>query len=319
MKFETIKSLSIVAVTIAVLGLAYVGAQEVMGYFALKNKFVKEEMVILKKNIVSQRVQIDTRVLEQKMKELDGSITAIVKERDQQITDIGKTVAKIKQTVDLVNRKSDKSYEGRKSVIKTGKKDKMKYEFKKIYAKDAEGTKYPIAWVMFFPNQTGDKMWKSGTYPVEIHQKLVIAENRERTDSIVETWLQINKFKETRGRMFPVEMKSVNWIKRQKKTKEWFFNPRLSLNVNVGNDAYPSLGLSFGSYGRTKTDMDWRVLGIGIGGNSDEMYFNFVPFEYNLGGIPGINKVIKNTFVGPYIGMDSEGDYQFGGQLGVPF
>ena len=110
MKFETIKSGSIIAITIAVLICAWVGAKEIRGHFLLRNKLVNEEMVILKKNIVSQRVQIDTKILEDKIKDLNNSILAIVKERNQQITDIGKSVSKIKQTVDLQNRESNKSY-----------------------------------------------------------------------------------------------------------------------------------------------------------------------------------------------------------------
>lgn len=315
MKFETVKIGAVVIVTIAVAMFSYIGVIEMINHFALRNKLIKEEMVILKKNIVSQRVQIDTKVLEGKMKELNGTITAIVKKRNQQITDIGKTVAKIKQTVDLKNRESNKSYEGRKDKPK----DKMKYEFKKIYSKDANGTRYPIAWAMFFPNQTKEKMWKTGTYPIEIHQKLIIAENRERSDSIVEVWLENNRQKETKGNMYPVKIESLEWIKREKTTKEWMFNPRLSLNINAGTEIYPSLGVSFFSYGRTDRDMDWRFIDLSVGGNSDEVYLSFTPVEYNLGNIPGLNKVIKNFFIGPYISMGLEGDYEFGGQFGVPF
>ena len=315
MKFETIKSGSIIAITIAVLICAWVGAKEIRGHFLLRNKLVNEEMVILKKNIVSQRVQIDTKILEDKIKDLNNSILAIVKERNQQITDIGKSVSKIKQTVDLQNRESNKSYEGREDKPK----DKMQYEFKKIYSKDANGEKYPVAWVMFFPNQTPDKMWKSGTYPIEIHQKLVIAENRERTDSIVEVWLENNQQRETKGNMYPVEIESLEWVKREKTTKEWMFNPRLSLNMNVGTEIYPSIGVSLFSYGRTDVDMDWRFIDFGIGGTSDDLYFSFTPVEYNLGNIPGVNNLIKNFFVGPYIAIDSEIEYEFGGQFGIPF
>lgn len=297
MKFETAKTIFLILVAIAILGSSWVGVNAMLDHYALKNKLVEEQMVILKDSIVSNRVVIDTKVLEDRIGSLDRTITAIVKERDQEITDIGKSVAKLAQTVDLINRASDKTYKG--------KVDKQHYEFKKIYGKDTDGKQFPVAWVMFYPNQTEDKQWKSGVYPLEYHNRVVIAENAERTDSIIQAWVMNNQMKEVRGREFPIKVDSVEWIKRKKETKEWYFNPRLSLGGAFGEEMYPNLGLSMFSYGRTKTDMDWRILQVGVGADNDDTYFHFSPAEYNIGHwLP----LVDNIFVGPFVGVSSDED-----------
>ena len=76
--------------------------------------------------------------------------------------EIGVVLGKLKQSVDLIDRDSDKVYVNEEKPIHS-------YEFKKVYANDSEGKEFPVAWVMYYPNQTPDKRWKSGTYPLEYH------------------------------------------------------------------------------------------------------------------------------------------------------
>lgn len=303
MKFESMKPGFLIVVLLIILGCAYVGAKEIIGHFALRNKLIEEQIVRLSESVVSQQAQINTKLLEDRIKDLNLSIKQIVKERDQQITDIGKSVAKIKQRVELVDRQSNHVYSKGKVTD---------HEFKKIYAKDVNGAKYPIAWAMFYPNQPNpEKRWKTGTYPIEIHERIVLAENEDRVDSIVEAWIEKNQVK------YPIRVESVEWVRREKKTKGWMFNPRLSLGVSIGSgESYPNLGVSFFSYGRTKGDMDWRFFDVGIGGDSSTLYLQLVPAEYNIGKVLPL---IDNTFLGPFIGVDEESDYQFGGQIAVPF
>jgi len=308
MKFETVKSIFLGVLALVIVCCAWVGAKEIMNHFALKNKLINEEMVILKKNVVSQQAQINTKLLESKFKEFDLSIKALIKERDQEVTDIGKTVAKIKQTRDLKDRGSDHVYKG--------KDEKQDQYFKKIYAKDTEGNKYPIAWVICYPNQTEDKMWKSGTYPLEINQRIALAENDVRTDSYVEMWLENNQMKETKGQKFPLEITHVEWVKRAPKEKSWMWNPRLALSISAGTELYPSIDMSLFSYGRTKGDMDWRFLDFGVGGDSDNFYLQFAPVEYNIGKpLP----LAENLFISPYINITPESLYGYGIKSSLPF
>lgn len=302
MKFETAKTIFLVAVGVAILWSAYVGAKEIIGHFALKNKLVEVQMVRLSRSVVSQQVQINTKVLEDRMENLSLTIKQMVKERNQQITDIGKSVAKIKQRVELVKRESNHIYSKGKIID---------HEFKKIYAKDVDGKEYPVAWAMFYPNQKSGKRWKTGTYPIEIHERITLAENEERVDSIVEVWIEKDQIK------YPIDLENIEWVRREKQSKEWMFNPRLSLGASVSSsESYPNLGVSFFSYGRTNSDMDWRFLDVGIGGNSDTIYFQLVPAEYNIGKVLPL---IENIFLGPFMGVDEDSDYCFGGQIAVPF
>ena len=101
MKLETVKSISVVLFIIIVGSFAFVGAKEMIGHFAIKNKLIEEQMVRLSSNVVSQRAELSTKLLEDKIKELSTSIIALAKERDQDINDIGKSVAKIKQSVEI--------------------------------------------------------------------------------------------------------------------------------------------------------------------------------------------------------------------------
>ena len=308
MKFETIKTIVIIVIALVILGAAYVGAKEIINHFTLKSKLIEAQMVRLSKSVISQQVQVNTKLLEDRIDGLDTVIKQTVKERDQQITDMGKSVAKIKSRVELEKRESDKTY--------TGKREIMHYEFKKIYAEDTEGKKYPVAWVMFFPNQVPGKKWKTGTYSIEIHERITLAENDKRVDSIVEVWLENNKNSKTKGIKYPINLESVDWVRREKKDRKWMWNPRLSLGMSIGEDAYPNLGLSMFSYGRTKRDMDWRFFDIGIGGNSDDWFVQFTPVEYNIGNfIP----LVENIFAGPYVNINEDVEYGFGGQLAVPF
>jgi len=187
--------------------------------------------------------------------------------------------------------------------------------------KDADGNSFPVAWVMFYPNRPKGEQWKTGTYPLEFHERIVLAETDKadkdyRLDVIGETWIENNQMKETRGQKFPIELESFEWVRRELKDKKWGFNPRISLGFNAGTTMFPSLNMSFFSYGKTKGDMDWKFLTTGIGGNSEDWQVHLSPASYNIGKpIP----LIDNVFLGPYISYDGSGDTGFGVIGDVPF
>lgn len=314
MKLDTVKSICLIMFIVIVGSFAYVGAKEIIGHFALQNKLIEEQIVRLSDNVVSQRAELNTKLLEDRMKDLSTSIIALTKERGQEINDIGMSIAKLKQSVELLKGSSDKVYN------KAGK-DEHHYFFKKIYMKDADGNPFPVAWAMFYPNRPEDKQWKTGTYPLEFHERVVLAETDSsdkdyRLDVIGETWIENNQMKETRGQKFPVELESFDWVRRELKDKKWNFNPRLSIGFNGGTELFPSLNMSFFSYGKTKGDMDWKFLTAGVGGNADNFMMHLAPASYNLGKpLP----LIDNIFIGPYLSIDSESENGFGVMADVPF
>ena len=85
--------------------------------------------------------------------DLIKKIEAENKKKNAKLDEIGVVMSKLKQSVDLKDRDSDKTYINDKKKIHS-------YEFKKIYAKDAKGKEFPVAWAMYYPYQTEDKKWK---------------------------------------------------------------------------------------------------------------------------------------------------------------
>lgn len=314
MTTENIKNVFIIVCGIVILSFSYVGFKEVINFFTVQNKLINEQILRLSENVVSQRAELNTKLLEDKIKDLSVEIKDLIKQRDQVVNDIGISVATIKQSVNLINKKSDKVYE------KPGK-DKDHYLFKKIYMKDAEGNSFPVSWVMFYPNRPENEQWKTGTYPIEFHERIVLAETdsadeNHRLDVIGETWIENNRNKETKGNQYPIKLNSFEWTRRELKDKKWNFNPRTSIGFNAGTTLFPSINLSFFSYGKTKGDMDWKFLTTGAGGNNDEWQLHFSPASYNVGKpIP----LIDNIFIGPYISIDGENETGIGIITDVPF
>lgn len=303
---ENAKSIAIILAVIFICGIAY----NAMGAFSLwssSNKIIADKFIKLSDDIAAKGIVVDTKLLEDKIDNLDKEIIDYTKEQNEQINEIGKTVAKIEQTVNTKDS-SDKIYT---------KGKKTDYEFIKIYAKDVDGVEYPIAWAMYHPNQVPEKRWKTGTYPIEFHSKIIISENEQTSHSLMQAWVENNQMKETKGNKYPINVKDIEWTKRLSKTKSWNFNPRLSLGMMAGVDEiYPALNLSWFSYGRTKGDMDWRFLPMGVGGNGDDVFFHISLLEYNIAKhVP----LIDNMFIGPYIMFDTDFEKDYMMSVSVPF
>ena len=274
-----------------------------------------------------QNIQADSKAAKQliaDLKEQNGQQKAFIeriekenREKGAKLDEIGVVMAKMKQSVDLKNRDSDKSYS------RDDKKKVHSYEFKKIYAKDAEGKPFPVAWVMYYPYQTPDKKWKSGTYPMEYHTTIIESQNKDGSfDRAAEFHIENNRNKETRGHEYPIQMTGIQWEKFELSDKRFYWwNPRVAFGAAFTNtDISPNLNLSLSSYGVTERDMDWRLFtfGLGVSAASEDTNFNFIfePFSWNVGNaLP----LVENLFTGPVISVDQEAEYSFGVQLSIPF
>lgn len=232
------------------------------------------------------------------------------------LEELGEVKAKQKQTRDLINRASDK--------VTDPKKEILAYEFKKVYAKDTDGKSFPVAWVMYFPNQVAEKRWKTGTYPLEYHTKIIETENKDGTfNRYAEMHLENNQMDETEGRQYPIKLENIEWAKVEKKERSWmWWNPRLGFGL-ISTPEYiaPTLDLSIASYGRTRRDLDWRFISFGLGitkDSDDSLTFigSFEPFSWNVGNaLP----LIENFFVGPVGVIDSNSNVELGVKVVVPF
>jgi hypothetical protein len=250
--------------------------------------------------------------LKKQLEEKDSKILEITKQRNEKIDEIGIIQAKLDQTVTL-------HQESMHTYLKGSLHDNY---FVKIYKKASDGSQFPIAWAMFYPNQPDNNKWKTGTYPVEFTADVIETQKNDGTyNRYVELNAENNQMKETKGNKYPIKLTDVKWAKAELKTKYFsFFNPRLGLSGVFTDEFFaPSLDLSLMSYGKTNVDMDWRFLTVGIGAaNTDgdnKIAFSFTPVQWNFGkAVPLIN----NAFIGPTVGWH-DGQSSFGVSVSIPF
>lgn len=315
------KSLAI----IAVVGILYFFGASLLSFFKAPAVVQQPEVIRIDENAIKLAALQASNAMAEKLKvEFKEERSKILaawekdkKDTKEKLDELGKVNAKLSQSVNLLKRESDKTYVG-----KAGKK-KLTYDFKIIRAKDAKGEEFPVAWAMYYPNQTPEKRWKTGTYPLEFYTKVIETENPDGSfNRYAEVTLENNQMKETKGKEFSVKLQDIKWAKYERTDKEWFlWNPRLGLSGIFTSDFFaPALDISFSSYGRTKVDMDWRffILGLGVQDTEEsntDLIFSFSPVQWNFGTkVPLIN----NAFVGPVIGWSDDGT-SYGAVFSIPF
>jgi len=268
--------------------------------------------------LTSSNDRVET--LQKEFSDKNSKILAAYEEQKEQtkevLDELGEVKAKQKQTRDLVNRQSDK--------ITNPKKKKLAYEFKKVYAKDADGNQFPVAWVMYFPNQSDEKRWKTGTYPLEYYTKIIETENKDGSfNRYAEMHLENNQMDETEGNQYPIKLESIEWAKVERKEYSFMpWNPRLGFGLSITSGYItPTLDISLSSYGRTHRDIDWRFISFGVGVDKDSnddfvLIGSFEPCSWNIGNfIP----LVENMFIGPVGIIDSNSNTQLGVKASIPF
>lgn len=257
--------------------------------------------------------KIKVKELEKELKKSNSKILAEVHKRNEKIDEIGRITAELKQTRKL-NQASAHVY------LKGKKTD---HHFIKIYAKASDGAEFPIAWAMFRPNQTKDKLWNTGTYPIKFYTDIIETEEPSgKYSRYVELNIRNDQMKETKGNIYPLKITDIKWAKNPIKTKHFYlWNPRIGIQMMFTSEFFaPSLDLSIASYGRTKRDMDWRFIIPSIGGanNKDgtEIVFGFTPIQWNFGNIVPL---VENMFLGPTVAWNIEGTMSYGAGFSIPF
>jgi len=108
-----------------------------------------------------------------------------------------------------------------------------------------------------------------------------------------------------------------------------WWNPRLQLYGDIGvgistapvkGAVTPGIGMSIMSYGRYKTTPDLTVLQLGVGYDtaSQKVMFGIAPINFNLAGLfPG--NIVRNTYIGPSLQVNTSGNLFVGGRLSVSF
>jgi hypothetical protein len=273
-------------------------------------------------NLVRAHTEV-VKSLKNEIKELDNRWDAArkdIKEKNEEIVNMGETVAKLNENVRDLRVKSDHTY-------KEGTGDYNEQHFKKIMYKykdeDLNVIEVPIAWAIYFPNREPDKQWKTGVYPLEYHSKIVQSEQEDGQINIyTEVYFENNKDKSSRGIEVPVKIANSEFKQLRKENKEFFWwAPHINFTVDFGIGdldvgIIPGVSVSIAGYGRTYNDLDWKFIELGVNSNGDDTYFKFMPFSYNIGNhIP----LVSNTFLGPFVGFSTEAETVFGVGLSIPF
>ena len=327
----TLFGLIIVALVIAGLkGYAWINIQfaHQEAKFEL-NMEAQRQRLELEINQVRAHTQIVTagsEVWKAEMKKLrkeSMAIVELVKKNDEKIKNVGEISAKVNENLSRDLRKMSDH------VYKEGTGDPNEQYFKKIYMKekDKDGNivEIPAAWVIYSPNKPKEDRWKMGVYPIEYKTKIIQSEQKDgQYNTQLETWAENNKDKDSRGKKLPLKIEVAEFIQLRKEDKEFFWwAPHLSFNVDFGISDFdtgsmivPGISFSTSGYGRTKNDLDWKLVSLGIASTGDNTYFRFSPFSWNIGNAWSF---VSHTYISPFVGFSIEGDTILGIGLDITF
>jgi hypothetical protein len=245
------------------------------------------------------------RLIEELRQEQSIALKA-VKDANQKVDELTKVVTKLKA--------DSKMQSG--STYKDPEKDTRSFSDTVVSRKDAKGEELPMSRVFYHPD-IEENPWTVQNFPLDLHTNILQTqqENGEYSN-YVETYFTNDFVKSSKGKKYYFDS-DVSWAKREIKDKKFRFNMRLGLTGNVtGEEVYPGLDISFASYGKTKRDMDWRFLTLGVGTDNEDIYGYCYPVQYNIGNhIP----LVENVFFGPFIGTGPEGEVNYGGGISVLF
>lgn len=266
----------------------------------------------LESGLVKYAAMANTERLEQMindLKEQNSNALAVLKEEGKKVDELTLVVTNMKSESGI---QSGDVYKDEDKVDEPSTKD---FADTVIYRSDDNGEELPMARVFFHP-YIEDEPWTVQNFPLQLHTDVLQVENESGIyENIVETYFTNDFVESSKDKKYYFNS-DVRWAKRVKSEKSFRFNLRLGFGAAVSTDEFFSgLDISIASYGRTKRDIDWRFFTSGVGGNSDNVFGYFKPFEYNIGNfIP----LIENLFIGPFISTGSNGR-EFGGGLSVLF
>ena len=153
-----------------------------------------------------------------------------------------------------------------------------------------------------------DKPWGLDIYPRSYNVSTVIGQDEDGRH------YTYNKFTvDTQGKTYTIPINSSKFEEVYPEAK-FRFSPRIYLGVDGGAvinpapkaDMTPNLQVALFSYGKTKVDPDWSILGVGVGyeTQANRPVLVVSPIRYNIGHhIPLVN----NLHVGPTVSLDTSG------------
>ena len=247
------------------------------------------------------------------LKTNNAAIYAAIKKADEKISTMGHIIASIPdsqqndQSSTSVTTNTDSSIKPpgdvpEDQIASYNKEVVIKGKSKEDVTKDVD---FSLAWVKFYPKT---KLWDVGTYGLNYNIDIIRSQTESgETTSYVNAWMFNSK-----GDKMALDV-NANFTEL-KLTDEKFF--LWSPNVNITGDSHLGLGFSISTmgYGKTKRDMDWRFLQVGVGYSDDDHYVKFIPVDWNIGQVAPF---INNSYIGPSI--DYGGSFKYGLTLSISF
>ena len=138
----------------------------------------------------------------------------------------------------------------------------------------------------------------------------------------VNNYLELYVLDRNNKRITKLQVTKFEVIVKDERTKSWYWwAPHIDVGVPIGVRLAPpelmmggSIGFSFSGYGKTKNDLDWRVLRLSLDMIKDTPAVGFTPVLYNIGQkIP----VVSNIWLGPHLNWQPLNRWSLGVLLGI--
>ena len=179
-------------------------------------------------------------------------------------------------------------------------------------------TNVPIGSVSF--DASNKAPWSYDVYPRTYDVSNVIGTDNEGRH-YVESQFSIT----ANGKTNKITINNAKFVEQYPAPTFSWWNPKVFIGVSagiefsslpIGGTFTPTLSVAPFSYGKTKISPDWVFLNVGAGYDvvSKKMNFEIVPAQYNLGGVVPF---IKNTYVGPELGVNISGQVSVGAGVRV--
>jgi len=246
-----------------------------------------------------------------------------IKNNNETIFNLGQTVAELDENIRKLRTESSHVYKADTGDINE------QYFIDIMYPlKDKDGdisNEIPYAWAIFYPNKPASEKWKYGIYQLDYNIRTIQTKQEDgNINTYSEVWFQNNKRKISKGIDVPIKITSSDFKQAPIPDKRFYlWAPHVSLNLDTafGTNVDVSVGggLSFNlsGYGRTKNDLSWKFIEVGLSTNGADVWAKFSPVSYNIGDLL---PVISNTFISPFVGYGlDDGALMFGIGLSIPF
>jgi len=165
----------------------------------------------------------------------------------------------------------------------------------------------------------GFSAWKPSPWDATIHPRQYSVTNVVSVDKEGRSNYHTQVKVSSNGEEVVVPVDSAQYVEKYPEAS-FMFNPRLYFGVDGGvmasrisgtpvdsvGEVTPNMHVALFSHGKTKLDMNWTFLGIGVGYETQNQSVGFLisPVNYNIGKpLP----LVENVFLGPTISLDVKG------------